>query len=466
MDIIVTETRQLIQSYRSISRDDKNVGPIISSSICEIIKRSGENISFSNSIWNELLAISYIGLHDSDIATKETWMSLWTDILITSGSGSKANALVRSLSNVLKDITTFLSDLSWKRRTQGLLALQDVVTTIPSQQISPNIGYVVYQLLGLIPGKQIWIGKHHVFLTLAIIVSKCPSRLFRMDSDGRMSKDDLFIIESVEKIPETANLNHEARLMDINEYKTILRTDDIISMSPGSNDESKEPQEDNILAGPIEPSNIDIDSSASAFTNWRISIDAIVAIFIRECEKSWQLSLKTTLMDREYPLHCAKALACLPWTVISSNYPRLFVHILPQICSGADIDLTKTIAQYEAEEAAVSVDRIEKQSTAKESEQLPKKRAADSKLSSSSTKSNVRTSMNAMFGNRYGATSGNKSYKSSKSVAVSRTSQAVASRQPATSTTNLNQSVANTTNILTEELTTNRGKSIVRRYNS
>lgn len=362
-DVVVAELSLLLMRYKSLGRDESQVGPVIATTIHEIVKRSGDGISFKHALWPELLSLSFIGSFEADEEAKSTWTSIWNDVLTLSGGGTKILALLRSLSLLLPLILVFLNDNSWKRRVQGLQALSDIILTLPSQQVAPNIGQLVEVLLKMISGHA-WTGKHYLYSTISSIMSRCSHRL---DYSSNFELDAVLVL--VDTLTDQSYTIVKVRDLERNNDNEDLGPDD---------------------AGPIEKEMVQFGESRDIeklYSSWRLLPFPLIQLLINECDRS---SCSKVAMDKDYPLYCAKAISTIPWADISNSKPEIFINILPTLCQQADIMYSLNSQKLNNAQSIESVTK--KLSTAVAIPMPPNRSSA--KLKSAS----------ALFGNRYGGT--------------------------------------------------------------
>jgi hypothetical protein len=430
-EVIISELNLLLLQYQALGRDDRQVGPIIAMTIYEIIKRSGDGISFNHSIWQELLSISFIGSCEADDEARATWTSIWNELLTMSGAGTKSIALLRSLTLLIPHILIFLKDNSWKRRVQGLQALSEILTALPAQQVAPNIGLLIEALLKMLPGHS-WSGKHHVYSTIAMIMNKCSHRL---ELSGSYSTSDAVMI-MVD--PATNLATFVIRMQDLDRNNDMDIADEAqVDSEAIKHGADSQLSEETASSEQVKRSN-----------SWRLLPYPLIELFIKECERSSSRSA-TNALDKDYPLYCAKAISMIPWSEISLSQPQIFLSLLPTLCQQAYIDLSlDALTSATITSSSVAAAAAMTSST----DAAPKKRAigqtSSSQKTSSSSSSAAKTlkSASALFGNRYGgSTPSQPSYVKTKSVGHKRSFDAAPSAQAENNSTSSSISSTNQT---------------------
>jgi hypothetical protein len=196
-----------------ISNDDESV--MVASCVRQVVVRAGDRITDRN-LWVSILSCGYIGSFSSEVAeagpstahhshlhqhpvgngnthgghgghgglaveapsiesATMLWSQAWMEGLVASGHGTKSAALQSCLPSVIQLLCNMLSDLSWRRRQDAIVVVNDLAKVLSQQQLAPNIGLVVLALLRAVQSR-IWTGQSEVFGALAAILSKCSNR--------------------------------------------------------------------------------------------------------------------------------------------------------------------------------------------------------------------------------------------------------------------------------------------------
>lgn len=264
---------------------DCDYDPIILAQCAQqMISRAGDQIIDDN-LWIKVLACSYAGTFDE--LSKQIWTTVWSDALSSSNAGNKSTALLRIFPICCNTVANLLSDLSWIKRTQGMVMFNDMISSLNSQQLAPNIGAIIEKLLCTIPGR-IWTGQGQALETLTTVITKMPERL-----DLELSRDTILTLN-----PDTIKLTFDNMLQKKNDPEAMV----------------------------IDKETMDIEESIS-YINWRISALGLIRLFLHEAQRG----------DKDYRFAAARACAALPWKYIGANKPEAFEEVLPDLLLLANI---------------------------------------------------------------------------------------------------------------------------------
>lgn len=454
----------LLTRYCALSRDENRIGPILSENLRETLRRALDRITFSQftGLLTRLLAVSYIATFDHDIDSRNVWVSIFEDLLVQSGYGNKLTALAKCYGVVFKYSYSYLDDLSWFRRSQGLLVLIDLISTLPIPSIystntmplyKSELGFTVHKLLQLLPG-QMWSGKWHVLSLLALVANKCPDHfsqqsakldLGELDMEFSDSEEIVMWIDNNVDVIETEERSTDASESGLTDGIVILRVDDfykkhsVADLNVSSQDNHMEDsvmyKSDTAVDSQTEYSdskpysksagNLDGFIEKSRFGCFKVSIKLLIQMFFRECIKS---SKSTGSLFAEYFLNVSRALSTLPWGLISQQNITLTINILPLLYTLAAlpaIHILEPMTSSLSNVIATVRDRLYthdssafKDSCSTDSDSKPLSRLPEISLISDSISSkevkviNKRTLVAqknskqvAMFGNRYGISS-------------------------------------------------------------
>lgn len=294
-EAVLDTIRLFLNQYQNLDRVSSSnwsdVCYVVSSCLSQILTRAGDKLTDSSTV-EQLLVISFVGRYETlpTEQNKGMWESIWTEMLQVSTHGTQQIAVEKSLSSLLKFISKMLRNNSWSIRTQGLLALQDVIRMVDKSflvtQAAP-FSQCVDSMLQLITPGNIWTGQHQVLETLAILVSKC--------------KDNL---DYTSTSTQSVDANDDGCPSD--SIPRELLQSPSLTLNPG-----------NISLPAIGTSNLD-----KVAVNL-ISVHRIVQLVLRESVRG----------DAEYRLSAGKALVALPWETLATRNLSLFVSTLPALCS-------------------------------------------------------------------------------------------------------------------------------------
>jgi len=292
--------RRLIALYHSQGREKRDQSAaIIAACIQQLINRCSSQL-IDHDVWSALLACVYVGTFDGDAKSRDTWAAVWGETLSQSGAGNKSTALTRTLQSVLSTVSQYLHDLSWARRSHGLAILDDICRSLPGEQVAPNVGSVITDLLLLLPGK-IWSGQGQVLSLLSLLVAKCDSCL-----DCSALGD--VVLLSVPRVADGADT------VD-NTTQTMLSLADLLVWK------LRTEERDEVL--PAKEIAIDVTH------RWAISMRGFLALLVNEAGRG----------DKTYRLEAAAALASLPWSklVATSAGAAVFEEALPLLAAAVGI---------------------------------------------------------------------------------------------------------------------------------
>jgi hypothetical protein len=138
-----------------------------------------------------------------------------------------------------------------------MLMFNDIIASLNSQQLAPNIGSIVEKLLCTIPGR-IWTGQGQALETLTTVLSKMPERL-----DVTASGEVILTLS-----PDVVKLTYDNMLQKKNNTEVMITDEETM---------------------PIEES--------QSYLNWRISAHGIIRIFMHEARRG----------DKEYRFAAARS---------------------------------------------------------------------------------------------------------------------------------------------------------------
>jgi len=258
---------------------DCDYDPIILAQCAQqMISRAGDQIIDDN-LWVKVLACSYAGTFDD--VSKNIWSTVWSDALSSSNAGNKSTALLRMFPLCCNTVANLLCDLSWIKRTQGMMMFNDMIASLNSQQLAPNIGSIIEKLLCTIPGR-IWTGQGQALETITTVITKMPERL-----DLGLGRDVILTLN-----PDTIKLTYDNMLQKKNNNEEMVVNEETIAIE-----------------------------ESQSYTNWRISALGLIKLFLHEAQRG----------DKEYRFASARACAALPWKYIGTNNPEVFEDILPEL---------------------------------------------------------------------------------------------------------------------------------------
>ena len=250
----------------------------------QMISRAGDQIIDDN-LWIKVLACSYAGTFD-DIS-KHIWTIVWSDALSSSNAGNKSTALLRMFPLCCTNVSNLLCDLSWIKRTQGMIMFNDMVVSLNAQQLAPNIGSIIEKLICTIPGR-VWTGQGQALETLMSVLAKMPERL-----DLSLNSEVILTLN-----PGVVKLSYDNMLQKRNQTESLAMMDD---------------------------ETLVIEESQS-YINWRISAAGILRLLLHETRRG----------DKEYRYAAARSCAAFPWKSIET-VPSVFEDILPDLLTLAEI---------------------------------------------------------------------------------------------------------------------------------
>jgi hypothetical protein len=368
LDCLHSATALLLNRFkrsdrRMISNDDESV--MVASCVRQVVVRAGDRITDRN-LWVSILSCGYIGSFSSEVAeagpstahhshhhqhpvgngnthgghgghgglaveapsiesATMLWSQAWMEGLVASGHGTKSAALQSCLPSVIQLLCNMLSDLSWRRRQDAIVVVNDLAKVLSQQQLAPNIGLVVLALLRAVQSR-IWTGQSEVFGALAAILSKCSNRCVAF-SKGTSTTDShptsrrfLFGLPSDECksqiIAGTGPPGSSAAAGGDSAYATVIALEDYAQLSnpsgtEGDDNEAEDESKPTSLT-PTVDSPVDAASPASfqqqyeSFTHWVIDPVTLTQLFLKEASRG----------VGSYRLAAAKAISALPWTAI------------------------------------------------------------------------------------------------------------------------------------------------------
>jgi len=291
--------RRLITSYNSLGRETRDQSAaVIAACIQQLINRCSSQL-IDHDVWTALLACVYVGTFDADAKSRDTWAAVWGETLSQSGAGNKGTALRRTLMSVLSTVSQYLHDLSWTRRSHGLAILDDICRSLPGEQVAPNVGYVIKDLLWLLPGK-IWSGQGQVLALLSLLVTKCENCL-----DCTVARDVVLL-----SVPRTVDGNTDRK--EVGAAQTVLSLADLLVWKLRAEE-----------GGDAELPTMEI--SFDVTHRWSISTRGMLALLVNEAGRG----------EKTYRLEAAAALAALPWTklVATPAGAAVFEEALPLLAA-------------------------------------------------------------------------------------------------------------------------------------
>jgi len=300
-----TAVRRLISSYNSLGRETRDQSAaVIAACIQQIINRCSSQL-IDHDVWTALLACVYVGTFDGDTKSRDTWAAVWGETLSQSGAGNKGTALKRTLRPVLSTVSQYLHDLSWTRRSHGLAILDDICRSLPGEQVSPNVGPVIKDLLLLLPGK-IWAGQGQVLALLSQLVAKCENCLDCAAAGDVVLLSVSRAAEGAASADSTANSPTQAvlSLADLLVWKLRAEKGDA-ELLTATNDA------------------IDVTR------RWAVSMRGLLALLVNEAGRG----------DRTYRLEAAAAVAALPWSKLLATQAgaAVFEEALPLLAATVGI---------------------------------------------------------------------------------------------------------------------------------
>ena len=348
METILSAVRQLVTSYYNLGRDDDNQSVFIASIIAQIISRNGERIDDTD-VWSDLLSIVYVGMFDDDAESKRIFSDVWSVTLSYSGTGNKISAVNRLYQSLLSNqVISLLTDNSWKRKHQGVLIVKDMVPLLTPKCLYYCIGYIVELFLMLLK-RQRWSGQDEVCEALIYSVNKFITVDETSNTDANTDTWYLNAIDyssSMDTIIQTSLINNKTNLNKNVVFDRALTLHDI--------------------------TNSGMNQSAPALQGstvyWKLSIKALINLLLDECNRH----------EDTYQFNIAKSLAVIPWKVLGQRTPTLF-----KDCIGTLLHLAGI--------------RFDMQSPSGVNSKLVTQTS-----SVSSTNSRYVSSVQSMFGNRYG----------------------------------------------------------------
>lgn len=308
------------------------------------------------SLWKMLLSRAYIGIFDSEgneapaagdsdgsvaeSALVSAWKSTWAECLVLSGYGVKSSALVRILGVLLDDLGALFSSLSWRRRTQAMAVLADLVSCVGAssaslllQAVGPNVGVLVHSMLLNIQqtnstSAYVWAGKDRVvevLLNLVVVLRDRVSYSSLCSRDGApMAIDDV-------EIPVL--------------YLAAGREGDAVGSVLVSTGASGGPVASASAATSLDGSaavTVPRPSvSVKALSDWRINMVGLVHLLLWELARSQDsrpgsVGTSAAATSSSYRIAVARALATVEWSRGGSS---IFQEFLPALCDICKIPL-------------------------------------------------------------------------------------------------------------------------------
>ena len=348
IETILSAARQLVTSYYNLGRDDDNQSVFIASIIAQIIARNGERIDDTD-VWSDLLSIVYVGMFDDDTESKRIFSDVWSITLSYSGTGNKISAVNRLYQSLLSNqVISLLTDNSWKRKHQGVLIVKDMVPLLSPKCLYYCIGYIMELFLILLK-RQRWSGQDDVCDALIYSVNKFIAVDEASNTDADTDTWYLNAIDyssSMDTIIQTTSVNNKSNLNGHIVFDRALTLHDLTNSA--------------------------MTQSAPALqlstVYWKLSIKALINLLLDECNRH----------EDTYQFNVAKSLAAIPWKVLGQRTPTLLKDYIDTLLHLAGI-------------------RFDVQSPSGVSSKLTAQTS-----SVSSTNSRHTSSVQSMFGNRYG----------------------------------------------------------------
>ena len=326
------EITKLILVYQNQRNEDQTLTITISETIHQIINKSGECLQEEPNMWKSLLRCTYIGSFEEDNEVQLSWSSLYADVILQSGYGTRESSIRAIFSEILQDISTLLSSLSWKKRNQALLALNDIISIFPSGILAPNTTGIMISLFRVIPG-QMWKGKEFALRTISLLLEKCPQCINENESIKNLFTIIVpdFQIQSQTRnitIIELEDLTSKSGLIEKIQERFIQLEFQLQSIEKNNKYLCNKMD---IGEGIIMPSNL----------GWRVSWSAILEFYLSESLKG----------DRQYKLIAATSLSCLPWISMNSHIAiQIILSKLEILCQRAGIDPNESMEQQQQQQ--------------------------------------------------------------------------------------------------------------------
>lgn len=381
-----------IQQYSSISNQELAYAIVIQ----QILKKAGERLQYSLSLWLYLIGISYSGSFDSDNEVSHVWLDIFMTCLECSGIGNKLSAIEKSFnssrggqvttSTMEKMILYYLNHSSWEKRKQGIRILRDIITQMSVQPLlkeliftSTSFSLILTSMFSLLPGI-LWQGQDQLLEGFSLLFPLIPSQYYRWETIPSTEVENaVFILPSNERT---------AKVCDVTDYPFSLRymlpTSTTIDSSEKDNNNVKEGNEEDKtdLSQPME-----IDSPETTSPTTRTTSHYNVEIYktIREkilfdsldelCSSidqlilglppntpqgsetmkqtniptndSWKINVNALISlflyelkrgDTNYRVIVGQTLVSLPWKEIQSKNPFIFINHFPTLLSTCELN--------------------------------------------------------------------------------------------------------------------------------
>lgn len=293
----------LLSRYQNIGREQASLAGVIAGCIQQLVNRCGERV-LDDALWSKTIAISYMGQFDADEETRQTWLNVWSEVLSLSGAGTKTAALIRTLPLLSRLTESFVLDLKWARRVQGINIFTDVFRTLPAEQVAPHVACVVEALLRSIPG-QVWIGQGQVLECLGELLAKCH--------------DNLSLVA-----PGDAVLLHVTELGDLETVLTLQ--DSLVKKSQNhATDEAGDVMEIAEFHGEF---HVVQEAPGWSTARWVVSARGVVALLIHEASRG---------NGKEYKLSAVHAFSLLPWKGMTSRAPEVLLDYMPMLLASIQV---------------------------------------------------------------------------------------------------------------------------------